>query len=143
VESTRPTVLVVDDDDIVLDMLARVLEHFGFTVIAENDALQALSTLEECDDIAVLVCDFEMPRLNGEQLARAAKTRRPNLPVFIVSGAHPPELSSVPWDAWFLKGAATTDLIKKLQAIPSLQRENHKLGLCEPHNNTSSLPVGR
>lgn len=118
---TGPRLMLVDDDSAVLETLSRLLAHFGFSVVPQNDSLQALTLLQVRQDIAGLVCDFEMPGIDGEQLARAAKAARPTMPVFICSGQHPPATEAPPWDGWFLKGGHILDLIRQLQAVtPSL-----------------------
>ncbi len=114
---TKPTILVVDDDTRVLETLATLLTHCGFNVISQSDSVMALDTLEKRSDIAIMVCDYEMPELNGEELARASKKRFPTMPVFILSGQRPPDLQVCPWDAWFLKGAPITGLIRKLNTV--------------------------
>lgn len=116
-QSPRPTLMVVDDDAAVLETLARLLEHFGFNVVAQNDAVTAFAMIQERRDIAGLVCDFEMPGVSGEQLARAAKGKNPRLPVFICSGTYPPDLDSPPWDGWFLKGSNVVELIHELKIV--------------------------
>lgn len=122
---TNPTLMVVDDDSAVLETLSRLLIHFGFRVVPQSDSLQALTLLQVRHDIAGLVCDFEMPGVNGEQLARAAKAAKPQMPVFICSGQHPPAMEAPPWDGWFLKGGHILDLIRKLQAAtPPLSRDD-------------------
>ncbi|HYG99814.1 MAG TPA: response regulator [Terriglobales bacterium] len=113
----KPIIMVVDDDDATLQTMVMLLRHFGFAVMSECDSAQALAVLKQHTEIAVLVCDFEMPGMNGEELARAAKSYRPTLPVFVFSGTHPPEASEAPWDAWFMKGAAINELIQKLQTF--------------------------
>lgn len=77
----------------------------------------ALDALQKRDDIAIMLCDYDMPELNGEELARAAKSRFPTMPIFILSGQHPPHVQESPWDGWFLKGAPITELIRKLNAV--------------------------
>lgn len=119
---SNPVLMLVDDDSAVLETLSRLLSHFGFNVVSHNDSLQALSTLQIRQDIAGLVSDFEMPGVDGEQLARAAKATRPGMPVFICSGQHPPVMDSPPWDGWFLKGGHVLELINRLEAVtPSLR----------------------
>ncbi|MFB3916219.1 MAG: response regulator [Terriglobales bacterium] len=113
-----PTLLLVDDDYGVLQMVASVLRTFGFNVIAEADSLRALEMVTGgTAEITVLVCDFDMPGVNGVQLARAAKKHRPTVPVLILSGRFPPDLQPAPWDAWFVKGMHTTELVAQLQAL--------------------------
>lgn len=113
----RPTLMVVDDDVLVLETLARLLAHFGFNVIAHSDSVMALATLEARSDIAMMICDYEMPQINGEELARAAKKRFPTMPVFVLSGQYPPDVQMTPWDAWFLKGEPVTELVRKLNKV--------------------------
>jgi CheY-like chemotaxis protein len=113
----KPTLLVVDDDGLVLETLAKLLAHFGFNVISHSDSVLALATLHKRDDIAIMICDYEMPEINGEELARAAKKRFPAMPVFVLSGQYPPEVRVAPWDGWFLKGAPVTELIRKLNNV--------------------------
>lgn len=122
VHLTKPTLLVVDDDDLMLETLTRLLRHFGFNVVAHSDPAQALITLEQRNDIMIMVCDYEMPGINGEDLCRAAKKRFPAMPVFVLSGNYPPEVEPRPWDAWFLKGAPITELISKLNAVMPLAK---------------------
>ncbi len=125
---TKPIILVVDDDSQVLETLAKLLVHFGFDVISHSDSVMALATLEQRNDIAIMVCDYEMPQLNGVELARAAKDRFPAMPVFILSGQHPPDLPMCPWDAWFLKGAPITELIRKLNTVLPFTRSADQKG---------------
>lgn len=118
VHEVRPLVLVVDDDPGVLDMLTSLLRQIGFQVISSGSAVEAYGVLESCRDIEVLVSDFEMPQMNGEQLAAAAKKLRPSMPVFILSGKLPPHRSAAPWDGWFMKGASINALVQKLERVP-------------------------
>ncbi len=117
VHMKRPTLLVVDDDSLILETLSRLLVHFGFNVIAHSDSVLALAELEQRNDIEIVVCDYAMPEINGAELAQAAKRKNPRMPVFILSGNHPPEMDVSPWDGWFLKGAPITEMIRKLSAV--------------------------
>jgi CheY-like chemotaxis protein len=123
VTSGSPVVLVVDDDHATLKTLGHLLRHFGFEVLTEKDPHAAIELIDRRDDIVVLVCDFEMPGMNGELLARAVKGRRAHLPVFVFSGTNPPDVNPAPWDAWFLKGIAVSELIEKLQPFRGQSRE--------------------
>lgn len=117
VHLAKPTLLLVDDDRLILETLRRLLAHFGFNVVAHHDSVLALADLQQRNDIAIVVCDYEMPEINGEELARAAKNKNPQMPVFVLSGNYPPNVDVSPWDAWFLKGAPITELIRKLNAV--------------------------
>jgi CheY-like chemotaxis protein len=115
-------VLVVDDDPIVLDVISSLLRQIGFSVLSSDNPLEAFEFLRMKSEIAALVSDFEMPHMNGEQLALAAKKLRPTLPVYILSGKLPPQDPSAAWDRWFVKGASITPLVHQLQTQePPLQ----------------------
>ncbi len=80
-------VLYVDDDDVMLLMVQRLLEREGYAVAVSSDATQALADLRSgalpCD---LLVSDYNMPELSGIELARQIGALRPGLPVIITSG---------------------------------------------------------
>jgi CheY-like chemotaxis protein len=113
-KTTKPTLLVVDDDTAVLEISNALLQNLGFTVISTSDPLEALSLLQNNPEIDGLVSDYRMPVMNGEELAQAARTLRSKLPIFILSGSYPPERVSAPWDGWILKGSPVRDLFARL-----------------------------
>ena len=81
------TVLVVEDEDIVRELVCEVLEHQGYNVICARDGLEALSVAEEFDgEIHLLVTDVIMPHMNGHELAAKLCLIRPDMKVLYVSG---------------------------------------------------------
>jgi PAS domain S-box-containing protein len=78
-------VLVVDDDPDVREFLTSSLETLGFDVRTAVDAERGLEVLEEVKP-DILVVDFAMPGMNGAQMARVVRQRRPNLPIIFASG---------------------------------------------------------
>ncbi|MDQ8697496.1 ATP-binding protein [Hyphomicrobium sp. LHD-15] len=79
-------VLVVDDDALISMSTAMMVEDLGHTVVEVNSALQALDMLRNGKKIDLLITDFSMPKMNGAQLAAAAKELRPDLPVLLATG---------------------------------------------------------
>ncbi len=120
---TRIRLLVVDDDSATLQTLTHLLQHFGFDVVSEKSPESAVAILAAQNDIAVLICDYEMPGMDGEELARRAKQLNANMPVFVFSGSNPPAVEKAPWDGWFLKGIAVTHLITRLNTLRPGGRE--------------------
>jgi CheY-like chemotaxis protein len=110
----RGIVLCVDDDPSSLDLTQQVLELAGFQVIATTDSRKALEIFRTLNvDAAVL--DYQMPGMNGGELAEAMKSIRPGFPVMIVS--------ALPWlpkdaprciDAFFSKGDSNSALTDKI-----------------------------
>ena len=81
------TLLLVDDEDAVLQVTARMLSGAGYRVLTASGAAEALGLLERHGgEVAALVTDVVMPGMDGRQLARIAAGRRPDLCVVFVSG---------------------------------------------------------
>ena len=81
------TVLVVEDEDIVRELVCEVLEHQGYNVICARDGIEALNVASDFDgDIHLLVSDVIMPHMNGHELAAKLCAQRPDMKVLYVSG---------------------------------------------------------
>ncbi|MBK7974411.1 MAG: response regulator [Deltaproteobacteria bacterium] len=89
--STRPhggeTVLVVEDDVLVRDVMVQVLRNHGYAVIAATDGPQAMEVMSLTQRrVELLVTDVVMPEVNGPDLARALRRLHPGLRVLLVTG---------------------------------------------------------
>jgi len=82
----RPTVLLVDDDPIVRDVLRLSLEDGGYAVLAAESGLFALSLLDAGEAVDIIVSDLTMPGMDGLELIRGAQARRMNLPAVLLTG---------------------------------------------------------
>jgi CheY-like chemotaxis protein len=81
------TVLVVEDEDIVRELVCEVLEEQGYNVICARDGLEALSVAGDFDGIIhLLVTDVIMPHMNGHELASKLSSLRPDMKILYVSG---------------------------------------------------------
>jgi len=79
-------ILVVDDDDAVREVTAGFLNELGYNVIEARSGGGALAQLEDHDRIDAVVLDFAMPGMNGADLARELRVRRPSAPILFVTG---------------------------------------------------------
>jgi DNA-binding NtrC family response regulator/nitrogen-specific signal transduction histidine kinase len=85
-------VLYVDDDEVMMLMVERLLQRAGYRISAFLDPEEALDAVKaDPDSFDVAVCDFNMPALSGLDFARALALIRPQLPVIISSGYLPEE----------------------------------------------------
>jgi PAS domain S-box-containing protein len=84
--NARITVLVVDDDALIAMSTVDMLEDLGHEVIEAHSGERALEILRDRRTIDLLVTDYSMPRMNGVQLAAAARELRPDLPVLLATG---------------------------------------------------------
>jgi CheY-like chemotaxis protein len=80
------TILVVDDEEPIRQLVTRVLEKKGHTVISFGTAREALAVTTPID---LLLVDFILPELNGRDLTEALRKRRADLPVILMSGYLP------------------------------------------------------
>lgn len=81
------TILVVEDEEIVRDLVCEVLEEQGYNVLCAADGLGALDLAANFDGtIDLLVTDVIMPQMNGPELAVKLAELRPEMKVLYVSG---------------------------------------------------------
>jgi len=84
--SGKKTILIVDDDPTILNMLAATLET-SYDVLKAADGVAAAYLYEDnIETVVAIVTDLDMPRLNGQSLAEWVHHLRPRLPVIIISG---------------------------------------------------------
>jgi CheY-like chemotaxis protein len=79
-----PTVLVVEDEPAVREVVVDLLQDEGFAVREASDGLQAIDELE-ADNIDLVLSDVRMPRLDGPSLARRLRGRGHAVPVVLMS----------------------------------------------------------
>ena len=77
--------MVVDDSPIVLKFATTIVEKLGYRVCTASDGLQALALLKDARCKLVLT-DYEMPTINGYQLAKKVKSQLPSIRVVIMTG---------------------------------------------------------
>jgi CheY-like chemotaxis protein len=79
-------VLLVDDDDAVREVTAAILDDLGYKVIEAASGGAALERLAGGSAVDVVVLDFAMPGMNGAEVEREIRARRPQLPVLFATG---------------------------------------------------------
>jgi DNA-binding NtrC family response regulator len=86
-DGTDLTVLVVDDEDDLREVIRRFLARRGFTALVAGGAQEALAICRGYpEEIHVLLTDLSMPEVPGPELARRLMEVRPGLRVVYVSG---------------------------------------------------------
>ena len=85
------SILVVDDDDEVREMLAETLEDFGYAVTQAASGEEALPLLTRDSRIDMLITDIRMPGMSGLELAEAVTRQRATLKVIVTSGYYQPQ----------------------------------------------------
>ncbi|HEX4240662.1 MAG TPA: response regulator [Steroidobacteraceae bacterium] len=80
------TVLIVDDDQLVMTGLSAMIEDLGHTIIEASSAQQALARLAEGARVDVVLTDHAMPHMTGMELACEIYDKYPRLPVILATG---------------------------------------------------------
>jgi PAS domain S-box-containing protein len=82
----RGKVLLVDDEETVRSVGRSILQRAGLTVVLAEDGEQALEAFEREQDIACVVMDLTMPRMDGEACFRELRRLKPGVQVVLSSG---------------------------------------------------------
>ena len=77
-------VLVVDDEPLVCDALKMMLSFDGHEVETTGSGAEALAMLDK-DAFDIVITDFEMPQMKGDELAAAIKARSPQQAVVMIT----------------------------------------------------------
>ena len=80
------TVLVIEDEDSVRELVTEVLNDLGYRALQARDGPSGLKILQSRERIDLLVSDIGLPGMNGRQVADAARERRPDLKVLFITG---------------------------------------------------------
>ena len=82
------TILVVDDEIIVLSLTTMMLRRFGYEVLTAASPEEALRLFDKWPDLRIdlLLVDIIMPGMNGLVLAERIRERRPAVPILYMSG---------------------------------------------------------
>jgi CheY-like chemotaxis protein len=79
-------VLLVDDDPQVLELFDKLLTKGGHSVVSTNSGETALGILNTAASIDLMVLDLKMPKVDGFEVLKAARTKWPGLRILVVSG---------------------------------------------------------
>jgi CheY-like chemotaxis protein len=121
----RALVLVVDDDVRSARRLATMLREDGYDVDVTSDGATAIARLSRGPIPSVLITDVHLPNADGMAVSRYARSRRNDMPIFVVTGY--PELAAqlerdlVPHPIVFTKPLVYADLSAALLLVGSQQ----------------------
>jgi hypothetical protein len=93
--SGRATVLLVEDESALRQLVVTILEEEGYTVLQAGNGLDAIALAEShSGPLDLLITDVVMPRLSGPELAQRLRDMRPGLDVLFMSGYNDSRLVS-------------------------------------------------
>jgi len=90
------TILVVDDEPMVLDLCRHVLSLGGYNVLGAKGGEEALTFFEKAGEpIELALLDVMMPGLNGFEVAQRIRGASPETKVVLMSGYHPSDVAKI------------------------------------------------
>ena len=86
-DTSKPAVLVLDDDELARSVMVNMLELKGYTVLESASPLHALDLLRSRAKIDLIITDVHMPGgLSGSQFVKMARSARPHIKVLYATG---------------------------------------------------------
>ena len=113
-----PTILCIDDDSETLALRRHFLQNCGYSVITASFGGDGLRALSEKKGIDLVLLDYVMPGMKGDEVAQEMKDQYPKLPVIVVSavGELPPGLLKMV-DGYVQKGQELDVLLGTVSKI--------------------------
>jgi len=93
----KKSILIAEDDPLVLNVIKGMLKHLGYATIGTSDGEEAFQTFNENPEkIGMVITDLVMPRLGGLELAEKLLTNQPSIKIVIMTGYLQEELELDP-----------------------------------------------
>ncbi len=110
-------VLCIDDNEDVLECEKSFLESFGYTVLTAPGGGEALE-LACAHSVDVVVVDYVMPKMNGQELAIEMRRLRPFTPIILLTGAKDVPEQALKWvDAFVAKDRLASQLLPAITQL--------------------------
>jgi DNA-binding NtrC family response regulator len=116
------SILIIDDDEEIRNALQLVLKRAGYQpVLAESGraAIELMTKPDRAAGIAVILCDLEMPEMNGATVIAHFHKHHPMIPIIVLSGAAPTQfLDAVGQQGvgdWLRKPATNEAVLEKVR----------------------------
>jgi CheY-like chemotaxis protein len=81
----RKTILIIEDEENVLSMMVKHLQHSGYQVMSASDGMEGLKLLG-AGDYDLVITDIVMPYVSGVGVVTALKEKHPDIPVIVITG---------------------------------------------------------
>ncbi|HSB75630.1 MAG TPA: response regulator [Terriglobales bacterium] len=124
--SSEPTkcLLCVDDHEEVLSIMGEFLRVFGYSVLTAPSGARGLQLLQR-NPVDAVILDYEMPKMDGAELALRIKADRPELPVLMFTGypADVPQEVRRSVNAFVVKGDPAEKLLQTLRDLLPVRGE--------------------
>lgn len=136
-EQTTPiTILVVDDQTAMRQLICRMLERSHFAALEAGEAQLGLTLIESHPEVRLAIIDMVMPGVSGLDLAAELNRRNPGIPVLYISGY----VASIAMQA-IADHSPDAVLLKPFTRARLIARVRYLLGLTAGHPEDSEPPA--
>jgi phosphotransferase system HPr (HPr) family protein len=128
------TILIADDDPIVLKLVKTILEANGYRTVTARDGKEAVAAFSAAGNIAAVITDMRMPKMNGVDAMFVMRRARPRLPILAMSGASGPFALPSDDDTVFMKKPfGSAELLPTVRALlDRAEAVSHRKGVQRP-----------
>jgi DNA-binding NtrC family response regulator len=122
-------ILIIDDEEKLRSLLARIVGLEGFEVLQAGDCKSGLKKLEQNSDVSVVLCDVKLPDGNGVELVQKIKTTYPAMEVILLTA-----YGNIPDGVQAIKNGAFDYITKgddNNKILPLLHRAMEKVALSQ------------
>jgi two-component system cell cycle sensor histidine kinase/response regulator CckA len=111
------TILLIDDEDLLLTMGEMILSSFGYKVLVANNGIKALEIFAaRANEIDLVITDLVMPQMSGRELIERLRRISPEIKIICASGfIRPP--SNEDDENYLQKPFASQDLLRKVKQV--------------------------
>ena len=127
------TILFVDDEKAITDMIQKVLEKLGYRVEVRLNPVEALDLFQsKPDTFDLVITDMTMPRMTGQKLAEKLKEIRWDIPVIICTGYSPlideEQAKQLGIDGYLMKPVFMSKIAKEIRRVlDQSKKELHEI----------------
>jgi len=113
-------VLIVDDQEIVLNVLSKILEREGFQTITAQSAEKALEIMST-SNVKLVISDIVMPEIDGFELLTRIKKQHPRVKVMLITGYEgkfrKEDIIAAGADGYIIKPFKNIDVIQSINSL--------------------------
>lgn len=112
------TILLVEDEETVRRLAARIIKRQGFHLLQAGDGIEALRVAEDYQFVIdLMLSDVVMPEMRGPELAEQIALTRPQMPVLFMSGYNDTGLAEQAGVNFIQKPFAPKELLRRIHAV--------------------------
>jgi CheY-like chemotaxis protein len=133
-QTTRASLLIVDDEPLIRTALSSILTEMGWRVRTARDGFSALEEIQQ-EVPAILLSDLNMPGMTGFELLTVVRRKYPTVQTVAMSGAFSGNEvpSGVAADAFYQKGSSLGCLLMIIEALLKTERRT-----LQPHRSAGA-----